>query len=246
MVNVHRGDHRHVSVNDVDGIQSPAQPHFKHCKVQTGLLEDPQRAQRAVFEIGERRVATRVFHRIETGHQRGVIGVHAINAHALVVAQQMRRGVRAHLPAGSARDGFDEGHRRAFAVGTADHDGVFARLPQLQARRYFAHAVQPHRDGLRVLLFNMGEPLLKRGGTDGRHAKALWIKVPARVGSSALRAGKAHMIQRRRGQPGTLPCRQSRCRNARFERNAGTDVAGELSRAHALASALARHPLLRT
>ncbi|MNN73861.1 hypothetical protein D3C81_1900140 [compost metagenome] len=47
---------------------------------------------------------------------------------------------------------------------------MFARLPQLHARSDLTHAVQPHRDGLRVLLFDMGEPLLKRGGTDGRHA----------------------------------------------------------------------------
>jgi hypothetical protein len=100
MVDVHGGDHRHVGVDDVDRIQAAAQAHFQHRQVQPGVGEQPQRGQRAVLEIGQR-VSPRAVDGVETGDQRGIVHILAVDAHALVVAQQVRRGVRADLPAGS-------------------------------------------------------------------------------------------------------------------------------------------------
>ena len=66
------------------------------------------------------------------------------------------------------------------------------RLPQPHAPGDLAHALQPHRDLPRVLLFDMGEPLLERGGTCGRHAKDSRSScgMPAIGAGGAGRAGK--------------------------------------------------------
>src|SRR3546814_1320192 len=50
--------------------------------------------------------------RLERGHQRSIVGIMAIDAHPLVVGQQVRRGVGADLPAGRARDRLRSEERR--------------------------------------------------------------------------------------------------------------------------------------
>lgn len=159
MVDVHGGDHRHIGVDDVDRIQAPAQADFQHRQLQRGLLQQPQRGQRAEFEIGQRGIAARRLHRNERGHQLRFARLDTVDTHALVVAQQMRRSVGAHLPAGRPPNRFDEGHRGALAVGPANHDDVFGRRFNLQPRSNLAYALQAHGDVLRMLLLDVGEPV---------------------------------------------------------------------------------------
>ncbi|MNV49233.1 hypothetical protein D3C71_1411810 [compost metagenome] len=90
MVDIDGGDHRHVAIDDVDRIQTPAEADFKHGQIQARLREQLQGGQRAVFEVGQRGIATRVLNGVEGRHQSVIGGVLAIDAHALVVAQQVR------------------------------------------------------------------------------------------------------------------------------------------------------------
>lgn len=164
MVDVDGGDHRHIRIDDVDRIQAPAQADFQHCQIQRGALEQPQGRQRAEFEIGQRGVAARCLYRSKRIDQLRVAGLLAIDTHALVVAQQMRRGVGTDLPAGSTPDRLDKGHGRALAIGPAHDDGMLGWRCDLQARSHLAHALQSHRDTAGVLLLDVGEPLGECGG----------------------------------------------------------------------------------
>ena len=88
----HDGD---VGGDDVDRVEAAAQPHLEDRDVETGARERLQCRQRAVFEIGQRNVAARVLHGVERGDERGIAQRQAGDAHALVVAGQMRRRVEA-------------------------------------------------------------------------------------------------------------------------------------------------------
>ena len=46
------GDHRHIGIHHIGGIQTPAEAHFQNHHVQLRLFKQPQRRQSAVFEIG--------------------------------------------------------------------------------------------------------------------------------------------------------------------------------------------------
>lgn len=50
------GDHRDVGINDVGGVETPAEPDLKDHYIQLRLLKQPQRRERAVFKIGQRDV----------------------------------------------------------------------------------------------------------------------------------------------------------------------------------------------
>ena len=171
VVDVHGGDYRHVRVDHVDRVQPAAQADFQHGQVQPGALEQPQRGQRAVFEIGQRRMAARGLDRLEPLHQRRVVGLHAVDAHPLVVAPQVRRGVGADLPAAGAGDGLEEGHGRALAVGAADRDDLARRLAQAHRLGHRAHALQAQFDGAGMLGLDVAEPIGQgAGGGDGHRA----------------------------------------------------------------------------
>jgi hypothetical protein len=58
MIDADAGDQRHVGVDQVHRIQTPAQTDFQHHGVQPCLLEQPERRQRAHFEVGQRDFAT--------------------------------------------------------------------------------------------------------------------------------------------------------------------------------------------
>ncbi|MNI38637.1 hypothetical protein D3C73_927880 [compost metagenome] len=90
VIDVHGGDHRHVGVDDVDRIQAAAKADFQHGQIEIGIGEQLQRGQRSVLEISQRHITTRCLDRVERSDQCGVIGVLAIDAHTLVVAQQVR------------------------------------------------------------------------------------------------------------------------------------------------------------
>ncbi len=168
MIDVDGGDHRDIGIHQIHGVQASAQPHFQHCQIQLRLLEQPQRRQRAEFEIGQRHVAARLLDRGECGDQLLVAGLVAVDAHALVVAQQVRRSVRRHPPTGRTADRFDERHRGTLAIGTADGDDPAGRPAQSERVRHRAYALQAHVDGLRMLLLDVGQPVVE-GLREGHH-----------------------------------------------------------------------------
>ena len=168
MVEVDGGDHRDIGIDQVDRIQAATESDFEDREVEPAAREQPQRGQRAVFEIGQREtlpfgrpghIQTCRFHGFECLHQRGVACVLSVDAHALVVVKQVRRGIGADLPARRTRDRLDEGDGRTLAVGAAHDDDVPRRLAQAHARGNLAHAVEPHVDGFRMLALDVGEPV---------------------------------------------------------------------------------------
>ncbi len=95
VIEIDGGHDRGIGVDDVDGIEPPAEADFEQRDVEPGLGEKHQRGERAVFEIGQRDIAARSLDALEDVDQRSVADVLAVDAHALVVAEEMRRGVRA-------------------------------------------------------------------------------------------------------------------------------------------------------
>ena len=58
----------------------------------------------------------------EGGNDRRIAGGHALHGDALVVVQQVRRGIGTTTQAERRGGGIEEGDRRALAVGPADRD----------------------------------------------------------------------------------------------------------------------------
>src|SRR3546814_3760154 len=84
-------------------VPATAEAELEDRQVQRAAFEQPQRGERAVLEVGQRNVVAPVavpacadargLDRLERGHQRSIVGIMAIDAHPLVVGQQVRRGV---------------------------------------------------------------------------------------------------------------------------------------------------------
>ena len=66
MVDGDRGDHRHVGIDDIDRIETPAEADFEDQRVELLPGEQPQRAKRTEFEIGEQRAGARILDRGES------------------------------------------------------------------------------------------------------------------------------------------------------------------------------------
>jgi hypothetical protein len=88
--------------------------------------------------------------------------VPAVDAHALVVAQQVRRGEGAGAQARGPRDRLDEGDRGALAVGAAHRHDQRARPAAAQGAHALAHALQAHGDLLRMGAQLVVQPLVER------------------------------------------------------------------------------------
>ncbi|MNR25856.1 hypothetical protein D3C85_1430270 [compost metagenome] len=99
MIDADAGDQRHIGVDHVDRVQTPAQTDFQHHGIESGLLKQPERRQGAHLEIGQGSVAATGLHRSEGLAQLGVSGFDAVDLHPLVVAQQVRGIVDTHLQA---------------------------------------------------------------------------------------------------------------------------------------------------
>ena len=103
MIEIDRGHHRDVGIDDVDGVEPPAQADFEHDCVGLSVREYQQRGQRVELEERERLCTARRVDALERRHQRRVGDFDAVDGNALVVAKQMRRGERTDAIAGSAR-----------------------------------------------------------------------------------------------------------------------------------------------
>ena len=142
-------------------LYNAAQPDLQDRQVEARVREQQQRGQRAELEIGQRDVAARELDTLEGGDQRRVAGIAAVDPHALVVAQQVRRGVGARAQTRSTRDGLDEGDGRTLAIGAAHRGDLSCRTRQRHARGDLAHAIQPHLDRAWVLALDVGQPLFE-------------------------------------------------------------------------------------
>ena len=65
VVDIDRGDHGHVGIDQVHRVESPPQADFEDRQVQARAFKKPQCGQGAEFEIRQRRVGARGFDRLE-------------------------------------------------------------------------------------------------------------------------------------------------------------------------------------
>ena len=176
MVDVHAGHDGDIRIDDVDRIEAAAQSDFENQRIEAGACEQPQRGQRAELEIRQRHrravgVARRepcVLDGIEGLDQLGIGRIVSGDAHPLVVAKQMRRRVEPDPISGTPQHRVEQRARGSLAVGAGDRDHGTADRRR-EVRVHGAHAVQSHRDGLRVQRFEKGEPGGQRRGA--AHAK---------------------------------------------------------------------------
>ena len=128
VVEVHAHDDGGIGIDHVHRVEPPAQAHFEHPRVELRLLEDPERGERAELEVREGRVAARGLDTLEGSHERLIARLLALQAHALVVGEQVRGGVEADAVAGFDEDALEVGAGGPLAVGAADGEDC-KRLP---------------------------------------------------------------------------------------------------------------------
>ena len=157
MIDVDRRDDRSVRVDEVDRIEPAAEADFEQRDVELRVGEQHQRGERAVFEVGQRDVAARGLNPFERIDERRVARFFALDAHALVVAQEMRRGIRADALAVRAQHCFEKRNRRALAVGAADRDDGRPRCAEPLPDR--ANAIQAKLDRARMDALLVVEPV---------------------------------------------------------------------------------------
>ena len=161
MIDADAGEHRAIRVHYVHRVEPAAETHFQHRRFDSLAREEPQRRERAVLEIGERDFAARGLHRFERRAERVVARLRARDAHALVVAFEMRRRIEPGLVAARAQHRFQHGAARALAIGARDGDDRAAKL-DTHALVDPRHALQAERDALRMLALDERQPLAER------------------------------------------------------------------------------------
>ncbi len=156
-----RGDDGDVGIDHIDRIEPAAEADFEHQHVDSRAREQPERGERAELEIRERRFHARSLDRGERFQERIVARLRSIDAHALVVAQEMRRRIEPDAVAARAQHGFEERAGRSLAVGAADGEYRACRR-DVEAVIHRADAVEPHRDRLGMQRAEIREPLGQR------------------------------------------------------------------------------------
>src|SRR5690606_24251535 len=126
---------------------------------QAGLLKEPESRKRPHFEIGQGYIATSRLDGSEGSTKRFIAGLLTVDLHALVVAQQMWRAVYTHLQPLRVQQGSDESTGGTLAVGTSDGNDAPRRTPETEPDGHLPRTLQPHVDGSRVQLFEVGEPV---------------------------------------------------------------------------------------
>ena len=139
MIESYRTDHAHVRIHDVGGVESPAETDLEYRHVHGRAREDVECRQRVVFEEGQRRGAARRLDAFERGDQAGVVGLHAIDADAFVVAHQVWRGETPGALARGAQQRVEEGDRGALAVGAGNRHHAIGGRQQFEPLRHRAH-----------------------------------------------------------------------------------------------------------
>jgi len=89
MVDGDGGDEGDIGINDVHGVEPPAQPHFENHHIERGAAEEIKRSKGAKFKVGERGLATRLINTLKGLTQRLIGNLVTLNADAFVVTQQM-------------------------------------------------------------------------------------------------------------------------------------------------------------
>jgi len=90
VVEIDAGHYSAIRIPDVDRIKPSAETNFQHSHIQFGALKQPHCRQRALLEVGQRHIATRLLDSGQCLAQVGITRLGAIQMHPLVITQQMR------------------------------------------------------------------------------------------------------------------------------------------------------------
>ena len=154
------GHQRAIRVEHIDRIETPTEADFEDDDLRLCRAKYRPCGQRAVLEVGQRRVTTRGLDRSKAGDQRVVCDVLAVEADPFVVVQQMGRGVAADPIAFGEQDGLEHRAARTLAIGAADrdHDGFGVGS---KSCAHFGDTLEPELNGLRVTLLEQFQPPLE-------------------------------------------------------------------------------------
>jgi hypothetical protein len=161
MIDPDAGEHRAIRLDDIDRIEATAQADFENRCFDSCFGEPIERGEGAELEVGKGDSAPCGLDTRERFAKRIVGRLRAGDAHALVVAQKVRRGIEPRAVAGGAQDGLQHRAGRALAVGAADSDDRTVELDS-QSGVDLRHALQPERDGFRMLLLDVAQPFVER------------------------------------------------------------------------------------
>ncbi len=144
------GDDGDFAVDDVGGIEPPAQAHFDHRPLASRFGEDDKggggeevepgrvgrgRAGRAGGLIGVER-------HIEGARERRLVDIVSLNAHPLGDALDMGRGVSPDAKAGMRQRRLDQSRDRPLALGARDMDRAKGLLRVAEARGEILHRLE--------------------------------------------------------------------------------------------------------
>ncbi len=161
MINADARQHGTVRVHRIHRVQPPTQANFQDGDLDAFASKQPQGGERPVFEVRQRDVAAHRLDRRERFAKGVVACLGASYVHALVVAHEVRRRVKAGAIAPGAQHGFEERAARAFAIRAADGDDGAGELDS-HASEHGGDPFQSERDGLRVLALDELEPFAER------------------------------------------------------------------------------------
>ena len=122
VVDADAGENRAIRIQYVYRVQPAAQADFEYQRFKILIGEENESRKRSKLEIGQRHRAARPLDRFKGRAERRIVRLAAGDAHALVVAQQVRRGVQAGAIAGGLEDRFEHRTGGTFAVGPANRE----------------------------------------------------------------------------------------------------------------------------
>jgi len=156
------GDHRHIGLHHIGGVEPTAQPHFQQQHIRRVAAKEPQASQGGELEEGKGDLAASGFH---FGKRRAVLAIGQllpIDPHPLGKTQQMGRGVDTDLVASRHQNAGRHGTAGALAVSAGHRDHLERQLGETHTPGNGTDPIQPHVDIDRVDLLQIRKPVDKR------------------------------------------------------------------------------------
>ena len=156
------GDHGHIGLHHIGGVEPTTQPHFQQQHIGGGAAEEPQASQGGELEEGKGNLAAGRFHLGKGGAVIAVGQLLPVDPHPLGKAQQMGRGVDADLVACGHQNAGRHGTAGALAVGARHRDHLERQLGKPHTPGDSTDPIQPHVDIDRMDLLQIRKPVDKR------------------------------------------------------------------------------------
>src|SRR5687768_8866688 len=158
MVDIDARQHCATGVEHVHRVESSAEPDFEDRRFDFRLRKNPERRQSPEFEIRQGRLAASALDRGESVNQDLIFGFAAGNAHPLVVADEVWRGVQPGARSAGAQNRLQHRAGGSLAVRAAHHDHG-ALQAHVHPVEHLLDSFQPERNGPGMLTLDQSEPL---------------------------------------------------------------------------------------